>query len=164
MERAKKEGFTFFVYPSENLMIETGSAYPLQCFQASSPDMAFVITELEKSGTDTVNIIYDCLSSPEKFASLCGSLPEISLAHFQNRIENVANRISASSGLFKKFIPNFRQLVKSSKYRTASDISKSFNRVVESSGSIDPVSKIEWFIINLEMANHEGKVVSLPIY
>lgn len=158
MERAKNEGFSFFVYPSENRMIDTGSAYPLQCFQADSPDMAFIIPELESLGTGTVNIIYDCLSSPEKFASLCGSLPEISLTPFQNRIENVANEISASSGLFKKFIPNFRQLVKSSKYRTASDISKSFNRAVESSTSIDPVSMAGWFIINLEMANHEGKV------
>jgi hypothetical protein len=139
-------------------MITSDNDYSKRCFQVKDLNGAVLLSEIGILGIETVNKIHDCLASPEKFASLCNTFPDIGFECAGNLINGLVADIVASPSLLKKFILNFRAIAESARYTAACFLESAFNEVIESSPDISPVIKAEWFCINLEIANHTGGV------
>lgn len=152
--------FDYFLYPSGNTLNSRENAHDRVCFQVKDLDQAYVLVELVASDhdLDVVGSIHQCLETPESFAAFCCRLPEQGFGLIKDRLGGLALKIVETPDLLHMFLRNFRKIADQAKYNTADHISSVFDPVINDHLSVDPVSRAEWLLINLDMSNHRGHV------
>ena len=158
MERAKKEGLGFFLYPAGNRALAPERSYPLFCIQVEEPCHALLAFELGRLKVEMADDILRCLTSAESFVAFCKHLPDACLGIVTGEVRQLAPRVMDSPELFKSFVMNFQTMVESSRYTLAAFLSSVFNPFIEGDSTLDSVLKTRWFCANLELANHTGHV------